>query len=77
MDGFVLHVSIYSIDKCFCDQAVAERYREIDQAVSDLIRNCPCTDGCPGCVGAAGENGIGGKAEALAICQGIGGDLHE
>ena len=58
-------------------QAIAERYKEIDQAVSDLIRSCPCTDGCPGCVGAAGENGIGGKAEALAICQGIGGDLNE
>ncbi len=58
-------------------QAIAERYREINAAVIDLIRNCPCADGCPGCVGAAGENGLGGKAEALAICQGIGGNLHE
>ncbi len=54
-------------------QAIAERCSEINSAVIDLIRGCPCTDGCPGCVGAAGENGIGGKAEALAICKGIGG----
>ena len=58
-------------------QTIAENYREINRAVIDLIRNCPCTDGCPGCVGAAGENGVGGKAEALAICRGIGGDPHE
>ena len=51
--------------------------QEINRAVIDLIRNCPCTDGCPGCVGAAGENGTAGKAEALAICQGIGGEPHE
>ena len=58
-------------------QTIAENFREINRAVIDLIRNCPCTDGCPGCVGAAGENGTGGKAEALAICQGIGGDADE
>ena len=58
-------------------QAIAERCREINQGVISLIRGCPCTDGCPGCVGAAGENGVGGKAEALAICQGIGGDKDD
>ena len=58
-------------------QTISENYREINKAVIDLIRNCPCTDGGPGCVGAAGENGVGGKAEALAICQSIGEDPHE
>lgn len=58
-------------------QAIADRFQEINEAVFSLIRNCPCTDGCPGCIGAAGENGAGGKAEALAICTGIAGAKNE
>ena len=53
-------------------QAIADRVEQINQAVQNLIQTCPCTDGCPGCIGAAGENGTGGKPEALAICRGIG-----
>lgn len=34
-----------------------------------LIVHCPCTDGCPSCVGPAGENGEGGKQETLALLQ--------
>jgi DEAD/DEAH box helicase domain-containing protein len=33
----------------------------------DLVNVCPCADGCPSCVGPAGENGIGGKNETRAI----------
>ncbi|MEM7348373.1 MAG: Zn-binding domain-containing protein, partial [Chloroflexota bacterium] len=33
----------------------------------DLVADCPCPDGCPSCVGPAGEEGMGGKQEALAI----------
>ena len=33
----------------------------------DLIESCPCEEGCPGCVGPAGETGHGAKAAALAI----------
>ena len=58
-------------------QAVSEKCEEINEAVISLIRGCPCTDGCPGCVGAAGENGTGGKAEAIAICRAIGEVHHE
>jgi DEAD/DEAH box helicase domain-containing protein len=32
-----------------------------------LVVECECEDGCPACVGPAGENGIGGKQETLAI----------
>ncbi len=32
-----------------------------------LVSKCPCNDGCPSCVGPAGENGIGGKQETLAL----------
>ncbi|BAJ63485.1 DEAD/DEAH box helicase [Anaerolinea thermophila] len=32
-----------------------------------LVETCPCEHGCPSCVGPAGENGMGGKQETLAI----------
>lgn len=35
----------------------------------EVIEKCPCRDGCPGCVGPAGENGIGGKNETLALMR--------
>jgi DEAD/DEAH box helicase domain-containing protein len=35
----------------------------------ELIEQCPCTDGCPSCVGPAGENGVGGKEPTLAILR--------
>ena len=34
-----------------------------------LINTCSCEDGCPSCVGPGGENGSGGKKEALTILQ--------
>ena len=40
-----------------------------------LVQNCPCQDGCPSCVGPAGENGVGGKQETLAILQALNEDL--
>ena len=33
------------------------------------IQSCPCEDGCPSCVGPGGENGLGGKAETLALLK--------
>ena len=35
----------------------------------ELVSDCPCTDGCPSCVGPGGENGYGGKQEALEILK--------
>lgn len=35
----------------------------------DLVTHCECQDGCPGCVGPAGENGIGGKNEVISILK--------
>lgn len=58
-------------------KAIADRFDEINEAVISLIMNCPCTDGCPGCIGPAGENGLGGKAEALAIGTGLGAVSNE
>jgi DEAD/DEAH box helicase domain-containing protein len=33
------------------------------------VQSCPCEDGCPSCVGPGGENGLGGKAETLALLR--------
>jgi DEAD/DEAH box helicase domain-containing protein len=35
----------------------------------ELVSSCACQDGCPSCVGPAGENGAGGKAETLAMLR--------
>lgn len=44
-----------------------ELHEEIMLRANQLIQACQCTDGCPSCVGPGGENGMGGKAETLAI----------
>ena len=33
------------------------------------LNDCPCSQGCPSCVGPAGENGIGGKESAKQILE--------
>jgi DEAD/DEAH box helicase domain-containing protein len=35
----------------------------------DTVKNCPCEDGCPSCVGPIGEEASGGKKETLAILE--------
>jgi DEAD/DEAH box helicase domain-containing protein len=55
---------------------LSQKFFEIDATVIheavELVRSCSCPDGCPSCVGPAGENGIGGKAETLAILTSLG-----
>ncbi len=41
------------------------------QRAREMIAECPCLDGCPACVGPIGEEGYGGKTEALAILEGL------
>ena len=33
----------------------------------ELVSECECKEGCPSCIGPAGENGEGGKQETLAL----------
>jgi DEAD/DEAH box helicase domain-containing protein len=35
----------------------------------ELIHNCECQDGCPSCVGPAGENGLAGKEDSLVLLK--------
>jgi DEAD/DEAH box helicase domain-containing protein len=44
-----------------------DRLPEILHATRELIEHCPCLEGCPSCIGPAGENGYAGKRETLAL----------
>ena len=46
-----------------------EMHDELMARAFELVGECPCTDGCPSCVGPGGENGYGGKQEALEILK--------
>jgi DEAD/DEAH box helicase domain-containing protein len=50
-------------------QKLFELHGNLVQSAFELVRECPCTDGCPSCVGPGGENGMGGKQETLAILK--------
>jgi DEAD/DEAH box helicase domain-containing protein len=44
-----------------------ELHDELMARARELVAACPCFDGCPSCVGPGGEEGMGGKAETLAL----------
>jgi DEAD/DEAH box helicase domain-containing protein len=48
-------------------QRLFELHAELAQRAYELVAQCECVDGCPSCVGPAGENGLGGRREALAL----------
>lgn len=48
-------------------QRLYENHDRLFQNALQLVQNCPCQDGCPSCVGPAGENGLGGKQETIAL----------
>ena len=48
-------------------QKLFELHDELLEKALQLVQECPCLDGCPSCVGPAGENGVGGKQETLSI----------
>jgi DEAD/DEAH box helicase domain-containing protein len=50
-------------------QKLFEIHSELLKRALELVEECECEDGCPSCVGPAGENGVGGKQEALAILK--------
>jgi DEAD/DEAH box helicase domain-containing protein len=52
-------------------QRLYEIHSDLAQRAAELVASCACTDGCPSCVGPGGENGLGGKAETLAILSAL------
>jgi DEAD/DEAH box helicase domain-containing protein len=46
-----------------------EMHAELVARALELVSDCACADGCPSCVGPGGENGVGGKQEALEILK--------
>jgi DEAD/DEAH box helicase domain-containing protein len=50
-------------------QRLFEVHDELMAHAHELVRVCECADGCPSCVGPAGENVQGGKREALALLE--------
>jgi len=48
-----------------------EMHDELIARAHELVSECACTDGCPSCVGPGGENGYGGKQEALGILEAL------
>jgi len=46
-----------------------EIHDELIARALELVSDCACEDGCPSCVGPGGENGYGGKQEALEILK--------
>jgi DEAD/DEAH box helicase domain-containing protein len=50
-------------------QKLFEMHDDLIARAHELVSACMCEDGCPSCVGPGGENGGGGKTEALAILK--------
>ncbi len=50
-------------------QKLFEMHDELIARALELVSECLCADGCPSCVGPGGENGVGGKQEALEILK--------
>lgn len=50
-------------------QKLFEIHDELIARALELVSECPCADGCPSCVGPGGENGYGGKQEAMEILK--------
>ena len=54
-------------------QRLFELHSELVGRAYELVAACACSDGCPSCVGPAGEAGAGGKQEARALLQSLAG----
>jgi DEAD/DEAH box helicase domain-containing protein len=50
-------------------ETVFDLHHSLFESAEELVSTCKCLDGCPACVGPAGEQGNGGKAETLALIR--------
>jgi DEAD/DEAH box helicase domain-containing protein len=54
-------------------EALFRYQQQLLTSALEQVQNCTCMDGCPACVGPAGENGVGGKLETIALLQALNG----
>jgi len=52
-------------------ERLGELWDELLEMSRDAVRDCPCLEGCPGCVGPVAEVGIRGKAAAVDLLSGL------
>ena len=52
-------------------EEVYQMHDSLMQRALELVQTCECQDGCPSCVGPAGENGVGGKEETIALLRAL------
>ena len=50
-------------------ETIFDLHHTMLKSAEDLILGCQCDDGCPSCIGPAGEQGVGGKLETLALLR--------
>jgi DEAD/DEAH box helicase domain-containing protein len=50
-------------------QKLFDMHADLLARALELVQECPCEDGCPSCVGPAGENGVGGKRETVELLK--------
>jgi DEAD/DEAH box helicase domain-containing protein len=48
-----------------------ELHDDLLEAALDVVRRCPCADGCPGCVGPAGDAGSGVKRLTCQLLEAV------
>jgi DEAD/DEAH box helicase domain-containing protein len=51
-----------------------ERHAELMAAALDLVRTCPCDNGCPACTGPRLESGADGKRVAVRLLEALAGE---
>jgi len=56
-------------------ESLYQQTSELIARAYQLVQECGCKEGCPSCVGPAGESGVGGKQETFALLSLLNGKM--